>query len=60
MGKFTKQWKDKSDRTLGNPRGKGIFMKMLFEQDKKLFKGLLKARKPIPGGNSLKDELDLL
>ncbi len=60
MGKFAEQWKEKSDRTLGNLRGKGIFVKMLFEQNKALFKDMMKVRKPRPDNSRSKDELDLI
>ena len=60
MGKNIERWRQKSERTLGNQRGQGIFFKMLSEQDKTMFKGLLAKRIPRPDNTPSKDELDLI
>ena len=60
MGKFTDQWKQKSGRTLGNQRGRGLFIRMLSEQDKLLAKAMLRKRTPRPDNSASKDSLDLL
>ena len=60
MGKWTKKWKEKSDRTLGNPRGKEIFSKMLSEQDRTLMKALIMRRQPRPDNHQIRDALDLI
>ena len=60
MGKFTDQWKEKSDRTLGHNRGRGVFSRMLMENDVLFKKKLLTRRIPRPDNSPARDHLDLI